>query len=323
MEEFDLLLLLEQISDEEEDEDEEFPCTDHNPMEINHSEEHPIYPNGFCLWECTDENCVLQFRRRSDRDNHMDTGKHKYESNKMVLVEKAKFLYKDCLEKDIIQKAISCNNFNVVQNSDGTKIVNQLRQGWALPAKRVHKRFDSNQREYLIEAYEQGEITGFKMNPSTLSVVSATYNRKRNDLFFQEMQYVKENGRFRFSPEEWLTAKQIKSFFSTLTQNRRQSSNSTTRKVQTSSRRNRSKLISDRSNPFEPNIEETESISQDVSENQSDLAKIHQMKENISNSNFQSDSDTDEELETQFDERIVAMDIEDMLTSAKGALIDK
>jgi hypothetical protein len=45
------------------------------------------------------------------------------------------------------------------------------------------------------------------------------------------MQYVKENGKFRFTPDEWLTAKQIKSFFSTLTKTRRKKSNiKTTRK---------------------------------------------------------------------------------------------
>jgi hypothetical protein len=35
---------------------------------------------------------------------------------------------------------------------------------------------------------------------------------------------VKENGRYRFTPDEWLTTKQIKSFFSTLTQTRRKKS---------------------------------------------------------------------------------------------------
>ena len=164
--------------DEDEDEDEEMISNNDDRIDTNHSRENPVYRNGFCLWECTHERCVLQFRRRSDRDNHLDTGKHKFEPNKMILVEKAKHMYKDHLDKDIIQKNISLNNFDVLPDVDHAKIVHTLHQGWALPAKRVHKRFNANQKQYLIGAYEEGERTGFKVNPSTLSIVSGNSYRK-------------------------------------------------------------------------------------------------------------------------------------------------
>ena len=185
MENLHFPIFLEAICDEDEDEDEETSCDENNHM-TNQSLDNPVYQNGFCLWECTDERCVLQFRRRSDRDNHLDMGKHKFEPNKMVLVEKAKLMYKSHLDRDIIQKNVTLNNFDIVQSVDQKKIVNTSHQGWALPAKRVNKRFNSNQREYLINAYDEGEKTGFKMNPSTLSIVSVPSIGNRIILFFRK-----------------------------------------------------------------------------------------------------------------------------------------
>ncbi|CAF4884432.1 unnamed protein product, partial [Rotaria magnacalcarata] len=46
--------------------------SDNDDSQMDTSESHagPANQNGFCMWECTHERCILQFRRRSDRDNH-------------------------------------------------------------------------------------------------------------------------------------------------------------------------------------------------------------------------------------------------------------
>lgn len=132
-----------------------------------------INPTGFSMWECTHERCILQFRRRSDRDNHMDTGTHKFEPNKVVLVEKAKMLYKSRLENDNIHKHIPLSYVTGTQGGDSLTRIKPLNQGWALPTKKLSKRFNLNQKSFMIDAYDQGEKTGFKMNPTSLSLVSA------------------------------------------------------------------------------------------------------------------------------------------------------
>lgn len=162
---------------EEEDDDDENKEEDaienlDNEMDITQFEENPVNHHGFDLWECTDERCILQFRRRSDRDSHMDTGKHKYESNKITLVEKAKYLFRDNLENDKMQKNIPLQNFNISQPLVSNQSNTSLPEGWALPTQKPPKRFNDNQRTYMTDAYDRGEQTGFKTNPATLALVS-------------------------------------------------------------------------------------------------------------------------------------------------------
>lgn len=165
-------MFLDAISDEEEGEDQQTAKNDDNQMDTNQSQDDPVNRHGFYLWECTDERCILQFRRRSDRDSHLDTGKHKYESDAMPLIEKAKVMYQNRLENDIIQKNVLLQNFNVIQNFVPNLPTKSLYQGWGLPTQKTHKRFNPNQKNYMIDAFNHGEQTGFKMNSSTLALVS-------------------------------------------------------------------------------------------------------------------------------------------------------
>jgi len=48
----------------------------------------------------------------------------------------------------------------------------QLYQGCGLPTQKTHKRFNPNQKNYMIDAFNHGEQTGFKMNSSTVALVS-------------------------------------------------------------------------------------------------------------------------------------------------------
>ncbi len=78
----------------------------------------------------------------------------------------------------LLKKNILLHNFNVTQNVNSTITKATLRQGWGLPSKRIQKRFNLNQKNYMIDAYNHGEETGFKINPSTLSLASKIIVRK-------------------------------------------------------------------------------------------------------------------------------------------------
>ena len=162
----------EEVSDEDENNEEQVDNDDDDRMDTSQYHGGLLNRSGFDIWECTHERCILQFRRRSDRDNHMDTGKHKFEPNKTNLVEKAKIMYRNRLENEKMQRHVPLSNFTVLQNVDSPKDRKTLHQGWALPSRKVSKRFNFNQKQFMIDAYDQGERSGFKINPATLAIVS-------------------------------------------------------------------------------------------------------------------------------------------------------
>jgi hypothetical protein len=126
--------------------------------------------SGFLLWDCPVENCICQYRRYYDLQYHLDTGKHILKGVKMPLLDKAKTMFKTLTENDIQRTPITLQNFNIIQNINGISTV-VLSKGWALPLPKTNTRFTELQKEYLIDAYNNGEETGFKSNPETLSLV--------------------------------------------------------------------------------------------------------------------------------------------------------
>ncbi|CAF4146057.1 unnamed protein product [Rotaria sordida] len=62
------------------------------------------------------------------------------------------------------------------------------------------------QRAYLHQKYNEGETSGAKWDAATVA---------------QHMETAKENGKFIFEPDQFLTASQIKSYFSRVTRKRR------------------------------------------------------------------------------------------------------
>ncbi|CAF1685817.1 unnamed protein product [Rotaria magnacalcarata] len=281
---------VEETSDDDDEYIDEHMISDNDDNQMDTSESHagPANQNGFCMWECTHERCILQFRRRSDRDNHLDTGKHKFESNKVTLVEKAKIMYKSRLENDSIQRHVPLSNFTIIQDAGSLITTKKLHQGWGLPLKKVAKRFNFNQKSFMIDAYDKGEK--------------------------QDMSYIKENGKFRFTPDEWLTAKQIKSFFSTLTHNRRKNVNMMVYQNTPNSQHVQSKEVELNTNDFK-------AISDVHSNINSNMGDGDSMDGVIVDSNYETDIDDEETDEEDFHLTISVMDMEDMLTTAKVILL--
>ncbi|CAF3349549.1 unnamed protein product [Rotaria sp. Silwood2] len=168
----------------------------------------------FLLWDCPVEGCIRQYRRYYDLQSHLDTGKHVLKKVKMPLLDKAKIIFQTLLENDNQRVPVRLQNFNTIVNTDGKWNV-ILSKGWALSSPRTNTRFTESQKQYLIDAYQDGENSGLKSNPETLSL----------------MPFIKENSQFRFSPEECLTTSQIKSYFSCLTRQRRKKINDSQRSL--------------------------------------------------------------------------------------------
>ena len=86
--------------------------------------------------------------------------------------------------------------------------LDSLPKGWVLKSSTVlRKRFSENQKLYLSKLFDVGEQTGHKVDANN---VSKSMRKAR-----------KVDGSFLFNASEYLTAKQIASFFSRLARKRR------------------------------------------------------------------------------------------------------
>ena len=81
---------------------------------------------------------------------------------------------------------------SLVSTSEGTDI--ELNAGWAIKEARAHKRFSDEVKDFLLECFMKGVQTGKKENPNNVCKVMKK----------------------RFEKEDWLTSKQIASYFSRL-----------------------------------------------------------------------------------------------------------
>ena len=165
------------------------------------------------LFECSIVGCGKVFRRFEDLELHLDVGKHENTVQSESLYDQLrrdwaeKFLTIDCRKKS--------KNADVVEpmgavSSDQNACENSM--GWALSKSRAGSiRFSQNVRDYLTERYDLGEITGMKSNPSDVENDMRNARNERNEK--------------RFSRDEWLTATQIKNFFSRLSAARKKHGN--------------------------------------------------------------------------------------------------
>ena len=157
--------------------------------------------------------CGKVFRSFEDLELHLGVGKHENAVQNESLYDQLrrdwaeKFLTIDCRKKS--KKAEVVESMGAV-SSDLNACENSM--GWALSKSRAGSiRFSQNVRDYLTEKFDLGEITGLKSNPSD---VENDMRRARN-----------ERNEKRFTRDEWLTAPQIKNFFSRLSAARKKHGN--------------------------------------------------------------------------------------------------
>lgn len=148
------------------------------------------------LFTCPKDGCVKEYARHSSLENHILFGECQRLQEKEGLFDKAKVLYQEKLiagYNDI--PSVSTSSKNYVSESD-----DNLSKGWALKKSKASARFNDRQKNYLNDKFLIGQATGHKVNPEDVS---------------REMRYAKDNsGNRLFTIDEFLTSRQIQSYFS-------------------------------------------------------------------------------------------------------------
>ena len=176
------------------------------------------------VFECCVPGCGKVFKLYENLMLHLESGKHNNTVERETLYDKIR---RDWAEKfstiDIRPNAKQASQITPSATEDapetflasaiGTMDCNSLenKMGWALKQTTLSVRFSKKVRDYLTAKFDAGEKSGKKANPGDVEI------EMRNSR--------EENNARRFTREEWLTATQIKNFFSHLAATRRKAGN--------------------------------------------------------------------------------------------------
>lgn len=148
------------------------------------------------LFTCPKDGCVKEYKRYSSLENHILYGECKRVHERESLLDKAKIMYREKLlyGTDSIPVISSSMLYTSEAAEEG------LPMGWALKRSKTSSRFSDRQKNYLNDKFLIGQSTGHKIDPETVS---------------RDMRYAKgSNGIRLFTIAEFLTSKQIQSYFS-------------------------------------------------------------------------------------------------------------
>ncbi|CAF2996833.1 unnamed protein product [Rotaria sp. Silwood2] len=162
----------------------------------------------FEVFDCPEVDCIKRFIKYGQLLNHLSTGKHIKNKEKISLSDTAKSLYQNKLEYSSTRQVPSLKDF-IITRSDDVEKKKPLSYGWALTHKKTNHRLTPEQKKFLEDKYNQGE----KENMKCTSVDVA-----------HEMEILMNGNEYVFEPYQWLKSSQIQSFWSRLTKARRQSS---------------------------------------------------------------------------------------------------
>ena len=150
------------------------------------------------IFSCSESTCVLTFKSEREAQAHMDSGKHVKELESVSLYDTIRLRWAERVTgiSSVAQEA-SAVFAHEESASSKTKATSM---GWALKATQKRPRLGEKVKAFLIEKFEAGERSGTKADPLSVS---------------REMKFKRDDkGELVFQPEEWKTAKTIKSFFS-------------------------------------------------------------------------------------------------------------
>ncbi|VDI65821.1 Hypothetical predicted protein [Mytilus galloprovincialis] len=151
---------------------------------------------------CFDPNCILEFKKEDQLLKHLSVGKHVVDDEKQdSIIDTSKRLWSaKCQDIRFNQPLLSSVGFEESQDQTKTNIKEQ--HGYALKKRKKAVRFSPKVKDYLAVLFNAGELSGKKTSPYTVS------NQMRNEIDSQ--------GNRLFSPSEWLSHQQIRSFFGNL-----------------------------------------------------------------------------------------------------------
>ncbi|CAC5373504.1 unnamed protein product [Mytilus coruscus] len=147
---------------------------------------------------CSEPGCIIAFKSFSSLEQHIFIGKHEYRLERESTYDSVKRIWDD-----------QCNNINNKVNiclnnlsAGHDEAVVSVKEGWAIRKERRNTRFSKNVRDYLTEKFNQGQLTGRKVE--AIDVVHAMRSA------------VTEDENRRFDRSDWLQVTQITAFFSRL-----------------------------------------------------------------------------------------------------------
>ena len=154
------------------------------------------------LFECSEEGCIKKFLNYNNLVHHLATGNHVRKPERRLLTDTAMQLYQSKLERigneEMISLMLETSNIeNTIKFKE--KFETDLREGWALLKERKNVRLNAKQIEFLLEKFDESVQTSTRWKPEVLVTI---------------MHELKVNGKFYFTASEFLTASQIRSFFS-------------------------------------------------------------------------------------------------------------
>lgn len=150
-------------------------------------------PSQF-LFSCPNEGCVKSYQRYSNLEKHLDLGKCQLQLEKETLFDKAKTLYQGKLLEG------GCASITIQAESMSQEGSTSLQEGWALSSSKKGNRFSDTQKRYLEDKFMIGQETGHKQDPAVVA---------------HDMRFARDiEGARLFTVQEFLTARQIQSFFS-------------------------------------------------------------------------------------------------------------
>ena len=150
------------------------------------------------IFSCSQSTCVLTFKSERDAQAQLDSGKHVKELGSVSLYDTIRSRWAERVTgiSNVAQEASAV----FAHEESASSKTKASSMGWALKATQKRPRLEEKVKAYLIEKYEAGERSGTKADPLSVS---------------REMKFRRDDkGELVFQPEEWKTAKTIKSFFS-------------------------------------------------------------------------------------------------------------
>ncbi|CAC5421285.1 unnamed protein product [Mytilus coruscus] len=143
---------------------------------------------------CSEPGCIIAFKSFSSLEQHIFIGKHDYRLERESTYDSVKRIWADQCN-NINNKVNSClNNLSVGHE----EAVVSVKEGWAIRKERRNTRFSKNVRDYLTEKFNQGQLTGRKVEAIDVHKMRSA---------------VTEDGNRRFDRSDWLQVTQITAFF--------------------------------------------------------------------------------------------------------------
>uniref|UniRef100_A0A914DXN5 C2H2-type domain-containing protein n=1 Tax=Acrobeloides nanus TaxID=290746 RepID=A0A914DXN5_9BILA len=161
------------------------------------------------FYTCPEDLCPRSFESQQELEEHIDSGNHYYEPQRVTLRDRVLNMYSRGLEgfndlktMPFITEAVNTYFYeHPIENPS---------EGFAHYKRKACKKFSQPVTSFLKELFEQGKASNKKLSPRSAA------ESMRNAL--------NVNGNLLFTPDELLTENQIKSYFSRLAALSRQNS---------------------------------------------------------------------------------------------------